>query len=377
MIYFDNAASSYPKPPSVSRAVAAWLRENGANPGRSGHAPAMRAAEEIYKTREAICRLFGVSDADRIAFVPNTTYGLNQIICGVLGQGGHAVTTDLEHNSVLRPLSYLKTRGVSFSIANVDLYDDEATIENILALIRDDTKLIVCTQCSNVCGKVMPVKALSRALGGRIPLLVDGAQGAGIIPTDLSDLGVDYYCAPSHKGLLGPQGSGFVAVLGDPPAPFITGGTGSESFDPRQPEYLPDLLESGTLSTPCIVGMRMGVEFVSSVGVEKIYEKKKRLLRITNEALRDIPGAVTYIDHDRSLFCGTVPFNIEGSHSDDVASFLAKYGICVRSGIHCAPLFHRKMGTEAVGMVRASFSYYNSVREIERFLNILKKYSKN
>lgn len=376
MIYFDNAASSYPKPPAVGRAVEHWLKNNGANPGRSGHKPALDAGGVIFDTRVVISRMFGVSDPENIIFVPNATFGLNFLIQGLLSSGDHVVTTDLEHNSVLRPLKLLEKSGVSFDAVNVDLYDDGKTVDNILGHIKKNTRLIICTQCSNVCGKVMPIREISRALPANTELLVDGAQGAGIIPTDIGADGIDYYCAPSHKGLLGPQGSGFIAVCNRIPNPIIVGGTGSESFNLEQPDYLPDRLESGTLPTPIIRGMLEGLKFVESVGVDRIFRHKQYLVRYAVNALNSLDGVITYVDPDKSLFVGTTCFNVKGSHSDDVAAFLAEHAVCVRSGIHCAPLFHKKMGTEKTGMVRISFGWYNTVSEIDAFIKILKKYLK-
>lgn len=377
MIYFDNAASTYPKPPAVGRAVGSWLKNNGANPGRSGHKPALNAGGVIFDTRVVISRMFGVSDPENIIFVPNATFGLNFLIQGLLSSGDHVVTTNLEHNSVLRPLKLLEKSGVSFDAVNVDLYDDGKTVDNILGHIKKNTRLVICTQCSNVCGKVMPIREISRALPENIELLVDGAQGAGIIPTDIGADGIDYYCAPSHKGLLGPQGSGFIAVCNRIPNPMIVGGTGSESFNLEQPDYLPDRLESGTLPTPVIRGMLEGLKFVESVGVDKIFQHKLYLVRYAVNALKSLDGVITYVDPDKSLFVGTTCFNVKGSHSDDVAAFLAEHDVCVRSGIHCAPLFHKKMGTEKTGMVRISFGCYNTVSEIDAFIKILKKYLKN
>lgn len=376
MIYFDNAASSYPKPPAVSRAVGAWLKNNGANPGRSGHKPALDAGGVVFDTRVIICQTFGVDDPENIVFVPNATFGLNFLIQGLLKPGDHAVTTDLEHNSVLRPLKLIEKSGISFDTINVDLYDDKKTIDNILKHIKKNTRIVICTQCSNVCGKVMPIREISNALPSGVELVVDGAQGAGIIPTDLKKDGINYYCAPSHKGLLGPQGSGFIAVCKKPPRPLIAGGTGSESFDLNQPDYLPDLLESGTLPTPVIKGMYEGIKFIRTVGIENIYQHKLALVRYAINALNSVDGVVTYVNPDLGCFASTTCFNVEGRDSDSVAEYLAENGICVRSGIHCAPLFHKKMGTEKTGMVRISFGCYNTTSEIDAFIKILKKYLK-
>lgn len=376
MIYFDNAASTYPKPGSVSKSVDNWLKNNGANPGRSGHKPAMAAGGVVFDTRVLICKLIGMNDPENIVFVPNATYGLNFLIQGILKSGDHAVTTDLEHNSVLRPLKLLEKKGVNFDAVCVDLYDDNKTVENILKSIKKNTKLVICTQCSNVCGKVMPIRKISAALPDGVKLLVDGAQGAGLIPTDMKADGVDYYCAPSHKGLMGPQGSGFIAINNDLFEPLIVGGTGSESFDLDQPDYLPDMLESGTLATPAIVGMYEGIKFVLGLGVENIFQHKVSLVKYAVNALNGLDGVITYVDPELSCFASTTCFNVSNQDSDQVGEYLAENDICVRSGIHCAPLFHKKMGTEKTGMVRISFGCYNTEYEIDQFIKILKKYLK-
>ena len=376
MIYFDNAASTYPKPPAVAKSVGKWLERNGANPGRSGHKASLEAGRVIFDVRELICEMFDVESPELIAFVPNATFGLNCIIQGLLQSGDHAVTTDLEHNSVLRPLNLLRGKGVEFDIARVDLYDDTQTVKNICELITDRTKLVICTQCSNVCGKVMPISDISKALPDGVSLLVDGAQGAGIIPISLRSSGIDYYCAPSHKGLMGPQGAGFVAVRGAPPKPIVVGGTGSESFDLSQPDYLPDRLESGTLPTPVIVGMREGIKFINSVGINNIFRSKTELVQYAVNKLDSLDGIITYTDPQLSLFTGATCFNVRGRMSEEVSDYLAENGICVRSGIHCAPLFHKKMGTESYGMVRISFGYYNTASEIDDMIEVLKKYMK-
>ena len=228
MIYFDNAASSFPKPTNVVYNVNKWIRQNGANPGRSGHKPSLDAAQQVFDTRVAIARMFGVNDCENIAFVPNATYGLNILLQGLLEQDDHVVTTVFEHNSVLRPLFYMqKIKNVSIDVCDVDLYDDDTTVDNIIKKIKSNTKLVVCTQCSNVCGKEMPIEAIAKRLPKNIKLVVDGSQGAGIIPINLEKSGVDYYCAPSHKGLLGIQGSGFIAINSYLPKPIFSGGTGS------------------------------------------------------------------------------------------------------------------------------------------------------
>lgn len=376
MIYFDNAASSYPKPPSVNKAVYNWLLKNGANPGRSGHDMSIKASELIFNTRTEISKMFGVDEMENIAFVPNATYGLNMLIQGLLSSGDHVVITDLEHNSVLRPVYLMSKSGVKFDIAVVDLYDDSVTVNNILKLCCKSTKLVICTQCSNVCGKIMPIELIRNSLPSKIKLIVDGSQAAGIIPTDLSKTGIDYYCAPSHKGLLGPQGSGFVAILSEAPFPRIVGGTGSESFNLNQPSDMPDLLENGTLPTPCICGLLEGIKYIQKQGVSKIYAHKKFLTEYFYERLSFVKDAVKYIETERGNFIGAACFNVKGYTSEEIGEYLNKNQIYVRSGFHCAPLFHKKMNTEKTGMVRVSFGEFNTINEIDRLIKLLNNIKK-
>ena len=374
MIYLDNAASSFPKPQCVYKAMYDWIRSNGANAGRSGHKLSYDAGILIYQTRELISEIFGIKNPENISLVPNATYGLNMLIQGLLKDGDHVITTELEHNSVLRPLYKCEKRNVSLSIAKVDLSDDDTTIQNILSLINSKTKLIVCTQCSNVCGKIMPIKELSKRKPENIKLLVDGSQGAGVIPINIQRDGIDYYCAPSHKSLYGPQGAGFVAVCSTPPEPLLCGGTGSDSFNKNQPEAMPDLLECGTLPTPVIAGFKKGLEFVNKIGVENIFEYKKRLIYEIDNSLSGIERIIRYNDYSNGGFVGAIAFNISGTSSEKIASYLADNQICVRGGIHCAPLYHLKMNTEDSGMVRVSPGLFNTEKDINRFIKVLNNY---
>lgn len=374
MIYFDNAASSYPKPSSVSRSVKNWLDKNGANPGRSGHKPSLEAAQICFDTRVVISQMFGLEDMpENIIFVPNATIGLNTLILGLFNAGDHVITTDMEHNSVLRPLYQLSKKGVSYSVAKTDLYDDNVTVKNILSCVRNNTAGIVVTQCSNVCGKIMPVSEIAKRKPAGIKLIVDGSQGAGTVPVNISKEKIDYYCAPSHKGLLGPQGSGFIAINSAPPRPLIFGGTGSNSLELEQPDFLPDMLESGTLETPVICGFYEGLRALKAKGIQKVFEHKLELTNYTLKRLSELDNVILYNKQYENKFVGVVCFNIKGYNSDEIAQYLARHDICVRSGLHCAPLFHKKMGTTDIGMVRISFSIYNTKHEIDYMIKKLKE----
>ncbi len=373
MIYFDNAASSHPKPPCVLKAMGEWLHNNGANPGRSGHRLSMEAAELIYNTRVAVGGLFGISQPERVVLVPNATYALNTVLLGLFEKGDHIITTDLEHNSVLRPLWQLQKQGVSVSVVPVDFEDDEKTLERILRAIRRNTKAIVCTQCSNICGRILPIERLAMRKPKSVLLIVDGSQGAGSIPIDVESSGVDYYCAPSHKGLLGPQGGGVILINNRFPRPLVFGGTGTESMNPEQPAELPEHLESGTLPTPICAGMLAGAQYIGSIGQDKIREHKQRLTDYAYEELRNVPDIELYMRSYAPHCLGVIPFNMRGLHSGELIHRLDEKGICARGGLHCAPLFHKRMGTLERGMVRISFGCFNHEREIDQMVRILKK----
>ncbi len=373
MIYFDNGASSHPKPQRVLKAVGEWLRKNGANPGRSGHKLSMEAAELIYDTRSAIGRLFGIKKAENVILVPNTTYALNTVLLGLFEKGDHIITTDLEHNSVLRPLWYLQSLGVNVTVVPAEFDNDALFVENVMKAIRGKTRAIVCTQCSNISGKIMPIEELSAQKPRDVLLIVDGAQGAGTIPIDVIKSGVDYYCAPSHKGLLGPQGGGVILVNNRIPRPLVFGGTGSESMNPEQPKELPERLESGTLPTPICAGMLAGAEYIEQYGMERMFLHKRDLTLYAYKELANLKNLELYMAPYADHCVGVIPFNVKGFHSGKVISLLDEYGICARGGIHCAPLFHRRMGTEQRGMVRISFGCFNTESEVDRLVNVLKK----
>ncbi len=373
MIYFDNGASSHPKPPCVIKAMGEWMHKNGANPGRSGHRLSMEAAELIYHTRVAVGGLFGVTRAEQVVLVPNATYALNTVLLGLFEKGDHVITTDLEHNSVLRPLWHLRKKGVEVTVVPVDFGSDESTIEKIFNAVRRNTKAIICTQCSNVCGRVLPVEQLARRKPEWILLIVDGSQGAGSLPIDIVECGVDYYCAPSHKGLLGPQGGGVILVNNQAPRPLVFGGTGIDSMNPEQPRQMPEYLESGTLPTAIFAGMMAGVHYIQEIGQERIFKHKQHLTEYAYQTLGKLENIELYMKPFSKDCHGVIPFNIRGCHSGDVISRLDEAGICARGGIHCAPLFHKRMGTAERGMVRISFGCFNTEREIDQLFKVLKK----
>ena len=377
MIYFDNGATTFPKPQSVVRAVGSAMQNYGANPGRSGHKMSLKASEIIFNCRENAAALFGVESPDRIIFTDNCTTALNTVIKGLLKSGDHAVISSLEHNAVARPLEHLKQRGVSFSAAQVFEGDDEATIESFRKAVRKNTKLVVCTAASNVFGIRPPVEriaALCRIYN--ILFCVDAAQSAGVVPVNMSGSGIDFLCAPGHKGLYGPMGTGILAINSDIlPESLTQGGTGSMSSSLEQPETLPDKYESGTPNLPGIAGLNAGLKFVMERGEANILSAETAKAQRLYDGLASMRDVVLYTARPQiTTHVPVISFNVRGHDSEQIAALLSdRFNIAVRAGLHCAPLAHKSFGTEEQGTVRAVISVYTKPAQIDYFLLSLKK----
>ena len=376
-LYFDNAATSSPKPQIVLDRIQAALTEFNANPGRSGHPAALAAAREVLACREALAALLGCEDPARIAFAFNCTDALNLAIKGVLRYGDHAIATQLEHNSVLRPLSALAARGrISLSIVP-PRPDGFVSPDDIRAAIRKNTRLIAVTHASNVTGAIQPVAAIGQmARREGICYLIDGAQALGALPVNVRALGCDLYAFPGHKSLLGPMGTGGLYVRpGLSLRPLREGGTGTDSESVLQPESLPEKYESGTLNLPGIAGLGAGCAFVKE-RVSAIMTHERELTQAVYEGLSAIPGAEIYSPREEAARAGIVSFNLEGLTSSDVSDRLANAGIAVRGGLHCAPGAHRFLNTLRRGAVRASVGYANTFEEVDAFLDAVKRIAK-
>ena len=378
-IYLDNAATTYPKPERVYLAMDRFAREIGGNPGRSGHRRALQAGREVLLAREALAGLLGVKDVSRIAFTKNATEALNIVLRGALSQGDHAIITSLEHNSLWRPLEAMARRnGVLYSIVPCG-GDGSLDLGELRRAIVPETRLIACSHASNVTGSLLPISDIAEVAGRfGIPLLVDAAQTAGRYPIEPEAMGIHYLAIAGHKELFGPQGTGALYVApGAEVAPLLYGGTGSRSESPEQPDFLPDLYESGTLNAHGLAGLRAGVEFVMEKGVEAIRRHEEALTMRLLDGLSRIAGLTTYGAPGWERRVGVVSFNLGGLNSSEVASRLDEaYGICVRSGLHCSPLAHRTIGTLASGTVRASFSYLNTAEDVDRLLQALAEISR-
>lgn len=365
-VYFDNAASTFPKPENVLRAVNRNLRSNTSNPGRSGHSLSFEAAERIFEAREVVAEYFGC-EPENVVFTKNATESINLLLFGLLSHGDHVIVSDMEHNSVTRPLTALSTRGVTFDIADSD--NIEASVN---ALIRPETKLIFPTAVSNVTGKVLPLRPLAQiAHKNDILFGTDASQAAGHIPIDMKNAEIDYLCTSGHKGLFGIQGSGLLLFRKTPPSPLLYGGTGTESLNLLQPEIVPEALESGTVATPAIISLCEGIRFLRRNPNNSFYEKS--LVRHAINELKKLKNITLYSSADS---VGTVAFNVQGSHSEEVTSYLSSKGICVRGGFHCSALAHKKLGTTESGVVRVSFSPFNTVEEVDYMIKCLKIYKK-
>ena len=369
-IYLDNAATSHPKPPEVLEAVRLALTEYNANPGRSGHRQALRAGRMVLECREAVAGLLGAADPLSITFAQNCTDALNLAIHGIAPrQGGHIVSTMLEHNSVLRVLEDLRERqGLEYTLLAPGP-DGRVEPDAFRRSLRPDTVLIECTHASNVTGAIQPVGeigAVAREAG--LPFLVDGAQAFGALPFSLADTGASLYAFPGHKALCGPQGTGGLYIApGLILHPLRQGGTGTGSESIRQPEEAPERYESGTVNLPGLAGLASGVRVIAA-DIASARERERALTEALLDGLHAMGGVSVYGPGEAADRVGTVAFNMDDLSSAELADRLDKREIAVRGGLHCAPMIHRVLGTLERGAVRASIGRYTTMDEIARFL---------
>ncbi|MEM1483982.1 aminotransferase class V-fold PLP-dependent enzyme [Oscillospiraceae bacterium PP1C4] len=366
MIYFDNAATSFPKPISVKNAVATALVKYGANPGRSGHDLSVETAKQVYEVRSKAADFFGAGDAEQVVFTQNCTYALNTAIKGLLNPGDHVVISDMEHNSVMRPIHTLATRGIiTYTMAETSL-DDEETVERFRAAIQSNTRAIITTHASNVFGIKLPVEKLA-ALAHQhgLYIVVDGAQTAGGEPINISASQIDFFCTAGHKGLYGPSGTGLlITPHGHLLTPLVEGGTGSTSFDYNQPDFMPDRLESGTLNTAGIIGLGAGIDFINRHGIDLLTRYETTVARTIYEELVRMHGVKLYTPAPRhGVNMPLISFNIEGLTSEETTAKLNTMGFALRGGLHCAPSAHKKFGTSDSGTARISVGAFNTVEQ--------------
>lgn len=375
MIYLDNAATTFPKPENVYKAMDDCMRKYGANPGRSGHKLALEAGRAIYKTRELICQLFNIQNPMQIIFTCNATDSLNLALKGILKSGDHVITTSMEHNSVIRPIVALKGLGVEHTVVQCDKRGilDPRMIEKE---IKENTKLIAMTHASNVTGTLMPIEEVGKISKRKgILFLVDAAQTAGVYNIDVQRMHIDLLAAPGHKGLLGPQGTGILYIReGLVLQQMKEGGTGSKSELLTQPDILPDRYESGTPNTPGIVGLGAGIEFIQKEGLDKIRKHEEALTEYMICELKKIKKIKIYGPQDSKKQAAVISINIGEEDSSEVSYVLDKvFDIAVRSGLHCAPLAHKTIGTFEQGTVRFSLGYFTTKEDVKKAVEALKK----
>ena len=374
-IYFDNAATSWPKPPEVRASLDAYFGEGGGNPGRSGHRMSIAAARIVEETRDRLSRLLHVEDPARIAFTKNATEALNVAIYGSLGPGDHVVTTSIEHNSVMRPLRDLEARGVEVTIIPC-APDGMLEPDDVRGALRPSTRLLITVHGSNVTGTLLPIGEIARfARSAGVPYLVDASQTAGAIPIDVEDLGVDMLAFTGHKGLLGMTGTGGLYVRdGVDIVPLMRGGTGSRSDSEFQPDFMPDALESGTLDMAGLAGLGAGVDHILDMGVDAVERHERELVQRFVDGAAEIQGVVEYGPKDVSRRCGVLSFNVGGLSCSDVGMVLDRdFEIMSRVGLHCAPGAHRTIGTFPVGTVRFGFGIYNTMDEVDGALEAIRE----
>jgi cysteine desulfurase family protein len=375
MIYFDNAATSWPKPDAVCAAISDCFRDAGGNPGRSGHRMSIAAARIIENAREALAELFNAENPSCIVFTQNATHALNLALYGLLHPGDHVVTTSIEHNSVMRPLRHLESLGVEVTVVD-SRQDGTLDLDSFEGALRPTTRLLVTTHASNVIGTLVPVGALAAmARKHGIPYLVDASQTAGSIPIDVQEIGVDLLAFSGHKGLLGPTGTGGLYVReGIVLAPLMRGGTGSDSAYETQPEFLPDIYESGTLNVAGIAGLAAGVRFLSEIGIESVNTHELKLVAQFLAGASEIPGIILYGARNAALQCGVISFNVAEAMSSEIGLILDQsFGIMARTGLHCAPSAHRTLGTFPTGTVRFGLGWFNTPAEVNLALEALRE----
>ena len=373
MIYLDNAATTMKKPQCVIDAVVAAMSHMG-NAGRGATSAALDASRVIYDTREKLSDLFNLQNPSRVAFTCNSTESLNTAIKGILSSGDHAITTALEHNSVLRPLYDLQSKGMELSIVDCD-ENGNIDYNDFEKLIKENTKVIVCTHASNLVGNVLDVKKIgSIAKKHNLIFIVDASQSAGVFEIDMQDMNIDILCFTGHKGLLGPQGTGGICVReGIDVRPLKVGGSGVNTFSKEQPVEMPTHLEAGTLNGHALAGLNAALDYLKEEGIDNIQKREEELMFRFYNGIKDIKDIKIFGNFENKR-AAIVTFNvgdIDSAAFSDELSFA--YDISTRAGAHCAPLMHKAMNTVEQGAVRFSFSHYNTEEEIDTAIKAVKE----
>lgn len=370
--YLDNCSTSFPKPPCVAEAVYEYMTEVGSNVGRGRYQDAYSVEEKVMRCRERLADLFGAPDASGVAFTKNVTEALNVLLKGYLRPGDHVIVSSMEHNAVMRPLVQLEERGVTFTRARCT-DEGDLVLESLEDCLRPNTRAVVMTHASNVCGTVLPIRevgAFCRAHG--LPLFLDSAQSAGVLPIDMARDNVAAVCFTGHKGLMGPQGTG--GLVTDPELarslePLVAGGTGSRSDSEQMPDFLPDHLEAGTLNLPGIVGLESALAWIDEVGVDAIHARESALTANLLDGLSELEtaGILSVVGHHGTEGrLSAVSVQTPGRDEAEVADELSReYGIMTRVGLHCAPSAHKTLGTFPEGTIRLSLGYFNTADDVD------------
>ena len=370
MIYLDNAATTYPKPREVVRAVSDCVQRIGGNPGRGAHALSLRAAEAVYDARCTVADFLGVNDPSSIVFTPNATFALNLAIKCRVKQGDHILISEWEHNAVFRPVHRLKTEG----IADYSIYSGSGDVlADIRRKERKETSILICNPISNVTGDRLPIEGIAAYAKSRgFYLIVDGSQWIGHGYPNPKVVGLaDAIAVPGHKGLYGIQGSGFLYLRSAKDnSPFLLGGSGSDSANPEMPLELPERYEAGTLSTPAIVSLQAGIRYLLKEGPERIAEREAGLRAYARDRLASIPWITVYGDPQNES--SVLSFREAKRTPEETARRLDDAGIAVRAGLHCAPLVHRAIGTFPEGTVRIGFGAFNTEKDVDLLCSVLK-----
>lgn len=376
-VYLDNSATSWPKPPQVAEAITRFLTDCGASPGRSGHRMAIKAAREVFETRELIAQLFNVPSSDKVIFTSNATHSLNIAIKGVLQKGDHVITTSFEHNSTIRPLRDLEAKGIiEISVIGYNSAG-EFDLDGLKDSIRPNTKLVASIHASNVTGDILPIGQIGEICKSHnLLFLVDASQSAGILPIDMMASNIDMLAFTGHKKLYGPTGIGGLCIGTDDIhiQSLIQGGTGSRSEHEYHPDFYPDSHEAGTLNTVGIVGLKAGIEFVVAKGINNIQSHVQLITDRFVEGLRSVSGAEVHSVIKGNIQVGVVSLNLQGNIPSDLSFALdSEYGIMIRPGLHCAPMAHKALRTFPQGSARFSFGCFNTIAEVDYTLEVLRK----
>ncbi len=376
-VYLDNGATSFPKAPGVVESMSTYLTSVGCNVNRGSYDISFEAENIVYETRELICELFNFPKAENVIFTKNITESLNVLIKGLLKAGDHVIVSSMEHNAVMRPLNSLQKHGIEYTRVKCNILG-ELNIEDVVSSIKPNTKAVIMTHASNVCGTVLDLKGVGSICKEKgLYFIIDSAQTAGFLDIDYESLNADAIAFTGHKSLLGPQGIGGFVIsdkLSDEITPFIEGGTGSLSDEEIQPEYMPDKFEAGTLNIPGIYGLNASLKYIMKEKVSTIREKELYLLEHFLEGLLNIPNVNIVGKKDLSHRTAVVSIDVPGRDNAEISYELSsKFGIMTRCGLHCAPSAHKTLNTFPRGTIRFSFSHFNTMDEVEYTIDAIHK----